>query len=57
MYELFVDGCHISKPPHFIRQNHGLCLVDTQQQDLRSVKSNHQLESTIDDNRKFLIRF
>jgi hypothetical protein len=57
MSELFVDGCHISKPPHFIRQNHGLCLVDTQQQDLRSVKSNHQLESTIDDNRKFLIRF
>ena len=51
LYELFVDGYHLSKPAHFIRQNHGLCLVDTQQQDLRSVTPTHLLESTIDDNR------
>jgi hypothetical protein len=32
---------------------HQLCLIDTQQQDLRSVNSTHQLQSDIDENRKF----
>ncbi|UJR29826.1 hypothetical protein I4U23_017369 [Adineta vaga] len=47
--EVFVDGYHLSKPSHFIRQSHGFCLIDTQQQDPRSVNHSHQLESTIDD--------
>ena len=50
--EIYVDGCHLSKPSRFIRLLHGLCLIDTQQQDLRLVNYTHQLESTIEDNRK-----
>ncbi len=52
-FELFVDGYHLSKPSHCILHNHQLCLIDTQQQDLRSINANHQLESNIDDDRKF----
>ncbi|CAF1114472.1 unnamed protein product [Adineta steineri] len=47
--ELFLDGYHLSKPSVFVRQVHGLCLVDSQQQDHRSVTPTHLLESTIDD--------
>jgi hypothetical protein len=54
-FELFVDGYHLSKPSHFIRRVHDLCLIDTQQQDLRSVNSTHQLESDIEKNRKSFI--
>lgn len=51
-FELFIDGYHLSKPAHFIKHIHELCLVDTQQEDQRSVNATHQLESDIDDNRK-----
>jgi len=54
--ELFVDGYHLSKPSHCIKHIHQLCLVDTQQQDFKSVNPIHQLESNIDDNRKDFIQ-
>jgi hypothetical protein len=53
--ELYVDGCHLSQPSHSIRHAHGLCLVDTQEQDQRTVNSTHQLENILDDKRKFFL--
>ncbi len=52
-FELFVDGYHLSKPAHFIKHIHQLCLVDTQHEDQKSVNAIHQLQPDIDENRKF----
>ncbi|CAF3303611.1 unnamed protein product, partial [Rotaria sp. Silwood2] len=44
-YELFINDYHLSRPLHFITQNHGLCLVDTQQKDFTSDEYYYQLNS------------
>ncbi|CAF1406349.1 unnamed protein product [Rotaria sordida] len=44
-YELFINDYHFSRPSHFITQNHGLCLVDTQQNDFTSNTYCHELNS------------
>ncbi|CAF3351274.1 unnamed protein product [Rotaria sp. Silwood2] len=53
--EIFVNGRHISQPLHFIKQNHGLCLIDNQQQDSLLDPSNHHLDSTNDLDQLFEI--
>jgi hypothetical protein len=52
--ELFIGGRHLSQPAHPIRQAHGLCLIDTQREDQRSVTATHDLQDIIDDKREFL---
>ncbi|CAF1482937.1 unnamed protein product [Rotaria sordida] len=47
--ELFINGYHLSKPAKFVRQNNGICLVDSQQQDVKSGVYNHQFESYNDE--------
>jgi hypothetical protein len=51
--EQIVNGHHAPQPSHPIRQTHGLCLIDTQQQDQRSVTSNHQLQDKNDKSGEF----
>ena len=38
--ELFVDGLHISQPPHPIRIQHGLCLVEVHDSSTKSSYDN-----------------
>ncbi|CAF1163447.1 unnamed protein product [Rotaria sp. Silwood1] len=47
--QLFINGYHLSQPSNFVRHNHGLCLIDTQQQDIKSGTYTHQFESNNDE--------
>ncbi|CAF4261740.1 unnamed protein product [Rotaria sp. Silwood2] len=52
-YELYINDYHLSRPSHFITQNHGLCLVDTQQKDFTSDAYYYQLNAHNYDYGKF----